>query len=240
MSDKSIDHLEKKVERDRDALATSLDQLSSALEPENLVSHLSGTLEGYGGELGRQTMNAAKQNPAAFALVGTGLALLFVGQTRTHKTAPAQKPVTMPEDAMVGFDDRVEAADRKIKQRMNGQMSNSMKSSRMRAAIDRGLDQLPPAAKQQVIKARQCAIKAQEAVERKTRQAARASRTAFYDNPLAIGGVALGVGALIASLLPRTEQEDRLLGEKRDALMAEADAAMRREQSDTPLQPTTR
>lgn len=45
------------------------------------------------------------------------------------------------------------------------------------------------------------------------------------ENPLAVGAVAVGLGAAIGLAIPETPQEDELLGEARDRLMDEAQSA---------------
>jgi hypothetical protein len=49
----------------------------------------------------------------------------------------------------------------------------------------------------------------------------RMSRT-MQDNPLALGAVAIIAGAVIGSMLPRTEVEDTYLGETRDNVFESA------------------
>jgi len=44
----------------------------------------------------------------------------------------------------------------------------------------------------------------------------------FEEQPLVGGALAFGIGALLAAALPRTEQEDKLMGESSDALKAQA------------------
>ncbi|MEP6572021.1 MAG: DUF3618 domain-containing protein [Gemmatimonadota bacterium] len=48
------------------------------------------------------------------------------------------------------------------------------------------------------------------------------ARSTFERNPLAVGAVALAAGALIGFLLPRTGQEDRLMGTTRDRIIDRA------------------
>jgi ElaB/YqjD/DUF883 family membrane-anchored ribosome-binding protein len=55
---------------------------------------------------------------------------------------------------------------------------------------------------------------------------ARYAKTEFEylmeTNPLALGVVAVAAGAIIGLMLPRTQAEDRLMGETRDRLMDQA------------------
>ena len=47
----------------------------------------------------------------------------------------------------------------------------------------------------------------------------------IHDNPLAVGAAAVAVGAVIGFALPRTQQEDALMGEARDGLLHQAEGA---------------
>ena len=72
----SLDGLEDRVTKDREALAQSLDALSRTLAPQ----HLSRTAEEYGNQMIRTVTDQARENPAAFALLGAVIfAGLFVG-----------------------------------------------------------------------------------------------------------------------------------------------------------------
>ncbi|MGR3513532.1 MAG: hypothetical protein ACU0GG_12290 [Paracoccaceae bacterium] len=220
-----LEQLEKRVERDRAALARSLDTLTDTLSTETIASEVSATLQGYGGELGNQAMKAAKENPAAFALVGAGLALLLSGAGQhTRPTATARPSDT----AMAGFDARVAKADRKIKATMSG-TTLSPTALRLRSAMDSGLDKLPANARSRVLRARQAALEAQERVEEQARKAAKGIQKTHHQQPLITGALAFGLGAIAAAFLPSTRQEDEMLGERRDALMAEAQRAMSEE-----------
>lgn len=53
-------------------------------------------------------------------------------------------------------------------------------------------------------------------------QAADSFQQMLHDNPLAVGAVALGIGAAIGLLIPETRQENRLMGGAKDQLMERA------------------
>lgn len=231
MPDRTLTDIERRVAADRAALARSLDLLSDTLSPDRLKAEASRTAETYGTDLSRQLWDATRENPAAFALVGAGLALLLIGTGRRddHDAAAQSFEAVPPAEAMDGFDARVAEADAKIRAGSTGLTSETLSSGRMRAALDRGLDTLPPAARNRVRKARLAAIRAQEAVERRAKRVSRQSADMVTKQPVAVGAAAFGVGALVAALLPNTEREDALMGNKRDALMREAQAVLARE-----------
>lgn len=221
MSD--LDQLEARVERDRKELSKALDDLTDTLAPGEVAQSVASTVQDYGGELGRQTVNAAKANPAAFILAGAGLALLLAGpKTERPSTTRAKSNAAHPDDALVGFDERVRAADAA----MNGPGASA---SGLKAALDKGLEKLPPEAQARVRKARYAALDAQEQVEKRLKSATSKAQKTHQSQPLVTGALALGVGALVGALLPKTQTEDEMLGQKRDALMAEARLALRRE-----------
>ena len=215
--------IEQDVERDRAQLSASLKALTDTVAPSRISDSVGSLAKEYGGEIGDQTWAAVKSNPAAFALVGAGLGLLLTGGgTRPARVTQRTPQANSPTAAMTGVDARVAAADAEIKQEMTGTMSDTHKAKRMRASLERGLDKLPDAARKRVLKARKSALQAQEQLEKHARRAANHSRTFHHQQPLAIGALALGMGALIGALLPATRREDELLGEHRDALMAKA------------------
>ena len=99
----------------------------------------------------------------------------------------------------------------------------------LREKLKDGLETLPLSAQERVISARQTVLQAQEKVEAQARAAAQKSQTFMHEQPLAVGAIALGLGALIGALLPSTRREDDLLGEHRDAAMAKARSSLKEE-----------
>lgn len=211
--------LEARVEADRADLVHSLDALGATVAPDNLKQQIGATAEAYGGELGRQAWSAARDNPAAFTLVGAGLGLLLTGAgTRSgHDSFDAP------------FKQRVAKADTRMKQEMTGMIDPEPKASRLRAALENGLEHLPDAARARVLKARSAALDAQEKLEAEAERAARKARTFAHEQPLAVGALALGVGALVGALIPGTRREDEIMGARRDALMNEAQQVLKSE-----------
>lgn len=224
-----LEALERQLEADRAALARSLDTLSTSLSPDRVGAELKATIQSCSGELGNQAWHAARGNPAAFALVTAGLGLLLTGAGK--RAAPERRAplANDPNAAMVGFDERVEKADKAMKKEQKPMNTPHPKASRLRAALDYGLDKLPDAARRRVIKAREAAAEAQEKVEAQADRMARKTKSFAHDQPLAAGALAFGVGALIGAMLPSSRREDQLLGAHRDAMMQRARDALREE-----------
>ena len=157
-----------------------------------------------------------------------GVATLALGP-KTPKPEPPydtrNKPTAQDlsgRDPLTGeFDRRVADAD--------AAQDATPKAPRMRAALMSGLANLPEPARKRVIQAREAAIDAQEKIDRQAAVAARKARGFHQRQPLATGAIAVGVGALLAALLPRTRTEDQMMGERRDALMQQAELTLRDE-----------
>lgn len=231
MPNRSLSDIELRLERDRAALAHSLDILSTTLAPERLKREAVQTADRYGSELGQQAWAAARENPAAFALVGAGFALLLSGTGRRAEVDAFEREAASvsPEAAMEGFDTRVATADAQM--RAGGDTSPTPTASRMRSALHSGLDKLSPEARVRVLNAREAAISAQQAVERRAAKLAGQADAIARQNPVVAGAAAFGIGALIAALLPSTRHEDDLLGSHRDVMVNEAQKTLRDEVS---------
>jgi hypothetical protein len=91
-----------------------------------------------------------------------------------------------------------------------------------RDALARGLEGLSGQVREQAILARERLYTARIVM-------AEPGRQAVESRPLASGALAAVAGAVVASVFPQTEVEDRLLGEARDKLVDDTKAALRRE-----------
>jgi hypothetical protein len=89
-------------------------------------------------------------------------------------------------------------------------------------ALGKGLESLTEGARSQALQARERVYLQKLAVAEK-------SRKAVEGHPLTTGAVMAGLGALAAWLFPPTETEDNLMGEARDWLLQELNAALRTE-----------
>ncbi len=199
-----LDRFERQAEGHRRALSDTLGQIGEALSPEQLAHKA----QGYAAEMGQQAWDTARQNPAALALTGAGVALLLTGLARRDAdTAPA--PAAQPAP----------------------RVPQPSRAAALRRRVSHGLDRLPDGARRRVIAAREAAIDAQDAVERKAHQTVPASHKMMHRQPVLAGAAAFGLGALAAAVLPNSRVEDRTLGKRRDALMARADRVLAQELS---------
>ncbi|MFP7673992.1 hypothetical protein ACG74X_11630 [Marivita sp. S0852] len=230
MPDGTLPEIEKKVARDRDALEASLASLSDTLDPDRLRNDLSQLVDRYGTELGGQAWNAARGNPAAFALVGAGLAMLLSGTGRRGEntrqgTAYHHDTADLHDD---GADSTIAEANASLREETGADFERP-NSHRLRAALHDGLHRLSPEARARVLNARHSALRAQQNIELRAAQTRQKADRIVRERPIATGAAAFGIGALIAAVLPSTDHEDAMLGKQRDALMNQARQALEEE-----------
>jgi hypothetical protein len=93
MSTRSSHDIEREIEEERRALASSLDRLTDQFSADRIVDTVARTVTDNGGELSRQVGRAMRDNPVGAALTGFGLAMLLTGGSSGSR---ARRPVAAP------------------------------------------------------------------------------------------------------------------------------------------------
>ena len=83
---RSPEEIEREIEREREGLAHTLDDLQDRFSVEGIARQFSDQFREHGSDWGRSISDAAKRNPLALALTGAGLAWLMFGQGNTRST----------------------------------------------------------------------------------------------------------------------------------------------------------
>jgi hypothetical protein len=248
--------IEADIAEERSALAQSISQLSEQFSAEKLVGSVGETIKTQSDDLAQAVVRGAKENPAAIALIGAGMAWLLLsrnGSSSERSSTVRRTPVAYdarPTAPVAGFGNgtanqeeaafkarvaRAEAALREPHEADDPSFVDRSKqyvrrtAAQMRATLYDGTQQLGDMARARVVDARRKAIVAQERVEHHSRKA-RGKGAGFYqENPLLVGGAVALVGAAAALALPRTRFEDETFGQHRDALIDEADRTLHEE-----------
>lgn len=231
--------IEADIAAERNALASSLSDLTAQFSPEGLVSSVGETIKAQSDELARTVVRGARDNPAAVALVGAGLAWLLLGpksedgpskpfDSRSNPTVGGFRHDANPEE----FEQRVDAAESALRTETSGTETTGTRgfldrsAAQMRETLQEGTEKLTEAAKVRVIAARERAIIAQMELEAKADRIGAKGRSFFHDQPLLVGVEIAAVAAAAALALPRTRTEDEAFGAHRDALLSEADRVL--------------
>ncbi|MCL3883904.1 DUF3618 domain-containing protein [Marivita sp. GX14005] len=97
------------------------------------------------------------------------------------------------------------------------------RAERYRRKLAQGTEDLSDEARQRVIAARERAMDARDRAMRQARRGADRAADLFEEQPMIGGAIALAIGAALGAALPRSDMEDRYMGEQSDALMDEAE-----------------
>lgn len=222
---KDTDELERAIATERSMLKRSLSQLAQAISPAQISGSVAREVQARGGNIAPMAVDVAKANPIGALLVGAGLAALLAGPKRPVK-APAY--AARSRETAQGFSGR-SALTPEFDERVKVAEAREPRAPQMRASLNVGLANLPAPARDRVVKARKAALEAQEKIDQQASAAARKARSLHARQPLSTGALAIGIGGIVAALLPRTKMEDDLLGAKRDALMQQAELTLRDE-----------
>lgn len=97
--------------------------------------------------------------------------------------------------------------------------------------LSEGTEGLSEEARRRVYDARRRAVDAQDSAARRLRESSRTVSKGYDSEPLFFGAAAAAIGAGLACLLPRTQQEDQLLGSYSDQLFHEAESIFEEEKA---------
>ncbi|MCG6112182.1 MAG: DUF3618 domain-containing protein [Paracoccus sp.] len=210
------DDIERDLERDRQALRRTLDDLQGAVSLEGLSQRVTGTLRRNGAEWAQSANAAVRANPVALGLTGVGLGWLIFGRgyDPVHRWSDGhtRSPASAFPSPGKGTADRIQDAGTRATEQ----------ARHLRDRFTESTEGLGDEARRRVDAARQEALDASD-------RASQSVAQDFRSEPLLFGALALVGGAALGALLPGTRQEDELLTDYRDRLFDEAEAVFQEE-----------
>lgn len=214
-----IVQLEREAEQTRADLAHTLDTLRDRMSPGQMLDQvIDYAREGEAAEMFANLRRQVIENPLPLGLAGIGIGWLMVSG-KSHPSERADGEWDRAKSSAAEFSERGKA-----------------KAEEMKAGFESAKDRMAGRASEAVNTFRQTrdeigakANEMGEAVAQRTRDSVssvnegfRSARETFLsacrEQPLILAGLGLALGAAFGAALPRTEQEDRLMGEKSDQL----------------------
>ena len=226
------------IERTRAGMSETVDAIQERLSPENLKEQAKDRVEqakdrvkeatvGKAQEAGSGIVDTIRQNPLPAALTGIGLGWLFVNARKQGSSRPPYRDTVYRDAAYVeGYPPTNEYAPAApgYPSRYGGESGSSTGQ-----ALGNARDKVGETATQAQDKAGELASRTQDRVsnlgEQARYQAQRASggfQRMLRENPLAVGTLAVGVGAAVGLAVPETSKEHEVMGEARDNLVDKA------------------
>lgn len=230
------------IERTRAGMSETVDAIQERLSPENLKEQAKDRFKeatvGKAQEAGSGIVDTIRQNPLPAALTGIGLGWLFVNARKQSSYRPPYRGVAYRDAAYVeGYPPTNEYAPPAYGYPPRYEDESGSSAGQ---ALGNARDKVGESATQAQDKAEELAGRAQDQASHlsdQTRdQASRLSDQARYqarrasggfqrmlrENPLAVGTLAVGVGAAVGLAIPETSKEHEVMGETRDNLVDKA------------------
>lgn len=228
---KSPEQIRDDIGRTRAGMAQTIDVIQERLDPQRLrtqareavreatigrAQHMAKEAQIRARETGSSLMETVRNNPLPAAMVAVGLGWLAVQATMGGDGRAVREVETYPYRERGEMGERARDMAGEVRHRAEETMGRVQE--RAGETVQHAQERAGELAGEVQDRAQQVASQAQ----RQVRRARGRIETMIDENPLAMGAVALAVGAAIGMLLPSTRQEDRMMGEARDTLMHRA------------------
>lgn len=216
----SMEELEQEMAATRAEMSETLDAISRRLSPETLINQ---AMERFGGpgEFAGNLSEAVKRNPIPAALTGIGIGWMMMAQRqgwesrpRTHAThgpGVTEKMKHRGSEAVGTGKERLSEAGHRA--------SESTRSMRETAEEYRARTQM------QISKAAESARDFSTRARTRSSEAGRRAGDFFHDQPLVVGALAVGIGALVGAALQKRSEPEELTRRREELTQRAKEAA---------------
>lgn len=218
----SPEEIEHEIELTQQRMEQTIEAIRHDLSPGQIVDQaihwlkegrVGGTASGFADSLS----NTIKENPVPVALVGIGLTWLAVSSRGSSRARTSSVDET-------GFG---VAGSLERREGIEGAEPGGLESAREKARdiADSAREKTAELKERAATVSHEAGERAREAKSRVQGAASRARESSselWESQPLVVGAIAVGVGALLGALLPSTPRERRALGPTRDELLGKA------------------
>jgi ElaB/YqjD/DUF883 family membrane-anchored ribosome-binding protein len=238
--DKDMETLRADIEQTRQRISGEVEAIGARLTPEHarevakerIVEAKDRAIENVktsarsavrvAGRTGGEIGHAIRDNPIPTALVGLGAGwLLFKAFQRAREVQQLELPLELgPTTEPLGYEESFEIEERGRLHSAKDRLSHAASSakSRVRDATEHARERVSEKAHVARERATDLAHRGRERAE----VAWGKTNDAYGRNPLAFGAVAIAAGFGLGMLIPSTEREKELLGERRERVLSRA------------------
>jgi ElaB/YqjD/DUF883 family membrane-anchored ribosome-binding protein len=211
------------IGRVEQAMSNVSETISQAAEPAvEAVGRAGSAVK----DTGVTIIDTIRQNPLPAALIGLGVGMLVMnrrrGRAAEHGAYAYDDPGRRRTSPADEYDYDYPAAGRYV-----SRSQARPAAERAREAVGGAVSSVRETASSAVGQTREQVGRLGEQVQRGARRAGDQFQTQLQENPLAVGAVALALGAAVGLAVPSTRVENEYLGEARDTLVDKAQEAAR-------------
>lgn len=221
------------LERQADEIRANMDRTLGALErkfsPEQLIDRSLGYFREHGGEL-RQTLGATmRNNPIPIALTLAGVTWLVASsynkrqppgqdlQSRFARSGVGQKLQARASTARGRLHSAADSARQRFSRSSSSEEFGDYDTAYDTSAYDTSYGEPSKSSRFS-----STLHSARDKAGLRARQAQDRLYTMLEEQPLVLGALAVAVGAMIGTLIPSTQYENRVLGQARDRALTKA------------------
>jgi hypothetical protein len=251
---RSAADIEADVERTRARVTQTIDALRDSMSPGQIMDQIVDYARDSGGaDFTRNLGAAVRDNPLPVLLIGAGIGWLMLSGQNGRAGAPARRPAwAAPSSSGPGVMERMSGTSARL-QEGAGQVASSVgnaasnalgsvqdavssvasSASRAVSGMAGGVASAGESARAYRHDARHMAGQGMDAVSQTAGQFDDQIRQGWSrmssEQPLVLGALGLALGAALGAMLPRTETEDRLVGEASDAVSRQVGDTVRQQ-----------
>ncbi|HYE34250.1 DUF3618 domain-containing protein [Methylocaldum sp.] len=238
------EQIENDIERTRNQMAHTLDNIQKRFSPGQLLDQALGYLDGNGSadritenlrRFGSNAGNVVKENPIPITLLGIGLTWLAVSGrsgAKGHRRPSRFMGTSSGMEGMHSMHGEIQSSGTQPMGETMGEKLEHAKGtvsetvSHAREKIGEKASQVRHSVGGAMSSARE---KAGEVTHRAQDQAVRLGHTVqdqyqhlVQEQPLVLGALGIAIGAALGAAMPRTRMEDEMMGETSDQLIHQA------------------
>jgi ElaB/YqjD/DUF883 family membrane-anchored ribosome-binding protein len=244
---RSPEQIEAEIERTRTRISHELGAIGGKFTPEHIKNEARRRATEVAHRAGRRARRAgasfgdtARHSPLPMAMIGLGVGWLLVNAWRRagqdtydydeYERYAYDEPygyATGEARSQFGYDEHEQRGVRgagatasRVAQRV-GEASSQM-AHRVGEKSSEVAHRVGEAGSHAWERTREAGQRVGQQARHRAQQARSQFDETLHDNPLAVGAVAVGLGAAVGLLLPSSRAEDRWLGERRDRLLEQA------------------
>lgn len=197
------DEIERDIERTRMSLGHTIDELENRLSPGELLDQVVGAARRHGGDFATNLGRSAENHPMPLLLTAVGIAWMMASANRPP-------PPARPRSERADLSNRTADA----KHRMQHGMDSAKSAA---SSVGNSASRAGHAVSDTVSAAGETVSHAGQRMRAQSRRMKDGFSHLLEDQPLLLGAMGIALGAALGAALPRSEAEDRLLGETSDA-----------------------
>ncbi len=221
----ALEVTEKAAERLKDTVTQLKNEVKSDIHDatigriETMVDNIRETTRGTSASI----VDMVKANPIPSALVGIGLAWMFMNKS---STSSSRRSYYAPYERGSGYGSPLNPMRYQNPESPAANVVNTVqeKAGQVVDSVTEAAHTVKDKAEEFVNQAQTQVEHLADRVQDQAQRVAHRSQSMIEDNPLMTSALALTIGAAVGLLLPETQRENELMGETRDKLMSQVSA----------------